>query len=320
MEARAFAPGHISTFFAPRGDPDRPLKYGSVGSGFSIAEGVTTAVEVDFAARSARPRHAVREGPTAPARRTRWWSVVDNGVPARRVDTTLGMKRYLEAEAVRRHGASALPTRVTFRNEYRLPLGAGFGVSGAVALAGALAYNEAAGFGLPRSACVQAAHCGEVKALTGLGDVAAQAVGGVEVREREGPPPAGRVRRVPSAAEPIVLASFGPRPTRAFLRDAARKDALEAAGTRALAAILARPSLRASTRLGRRFADELGLVSPRAGRLMEALGPKVPSSVAMLGDSVFALGGAAVEARVRRAVGGAFVASTRVALRGARLL
>ena len=126
--------------------------------------------------------------------------------------------------------------------------------------------------------------------------------------------------KLPTRNDDVVVVSFGPRPTRAILHNPAGMDTLTQVGERCLSKLRRSPSLRASTRLGREFAEELGLVSPRAAELMRAVGPKVPSSVAMLGDSVFFLGGDAVEAKVRAEAGDAFVLRTRIDPRGARLL
>ena len=95
------------------------------------------------------------------------------------------------------------------------------------------------------------------------------------------------------------------------------------AGRQALHDLLrnnAAPTIEDSTREGRAFAEKLGLVSPKAAALMDALGPEVPSSIAMLGDSVFALGDRGLRASVRSAARGAFIRATRVATQGARLL
>ena len=307
MEARAFCPGHISTFFVPRGEAGTPAqRRGSLGSGFCIEAGVTAAVK------AATSGHATAQAPLDLD-----LTVVDNGATVARPFLTTYMLSHLLSLA---EDASPARGRIEIRNTYRLPIGAGFGVSGALALSGALGANTAMGLGLSRAQCVEAAHVGEVVALTGLGDVAGQSVGGFEIRTREGPPPRGKVLRPRAGSPPVVLASFGPRPTPAFLRDGAGKKALAAEGQRCLAELRRAPSLRESTRLGRRFAFKLGLASPRAKGLMAALGPRVPSSVAMLGDSVFALGGKTLVGKFRKIAPRAFVMATRVERRGARLL
>ena len=311
LHARAFCPGHISTFFVPKREAggQRRLR-GSLGAGFSIDAGVTVRARAEGEGRGGGGRAGLPFDLV----------VRDNRRPASAAGTTAAMLRLLVARAPR---GFRFPRSLTLDNAYALPLGAGFGVSGACALAGALAVNAAMGLGLPRRACVAAAHGAEVEMLTGLGDVPAQAAGGFEVRVRAGPPPAGRILTPPFRTQPVVLASFGPKPTRAFLSTPARSAAAARAGNRALRHLLdgaAGPSLEGSVREGRAFANELGLVSREASALMAALGPEVPCSIAMLGDSVFAFGGRAVERSIRHSARGAFVMPTRVSRLGARLL
>lgn len=242
-------------------------------------------------------------------------SVEDNGRRRQDTDLTAAMVSCLLSKQ-----KAPLPRRVFFENKYALPLGAGFGISGGVALAGALALNEAAQLGLARRDCVMAAHMAELSGLTGLGDVAGQSVGGFEIRVREGPPPWGRVVTPAFRTRPVVVASFGPRLTHDFLKSGRANRQAQDAGMRCLNALRRRPTLVESTRLGRRFAEELHLVSARARKVMDGLGPAVPASIAMLGDTVFALGGAAAASKTRALAGGAFVTATRVARRPARLL
>lgn len=309
MEAQAFAPGHITSFFVPHADPSRPpVRRGSRGSGFCIASGVTA---------TGRAEGRRRPAPTGSARLPFELIVKDNGTRVKRPEATTAALR----ELVRRASRGALvPPKLTLENRYSLPPGAGFGVSGACALTAALVANEAMRLGLDRSDCVAAAHVGEVEALSGLGDVGPQAQGGFEIRTREGPPPYGEVLSFEFAPAEVLLVSFGPRHTRAFLSDPAGKDRLEATGTNCLERLLEAPTLERCVRLGRNFAETLGLVSPSAGRLMQRIDPTGLASVAMLGDSVFALGPAALEPLARRYAPGAFVELTSVSAEGARLL
>src|SRR5262245_58718950 len=139
MKARAFCPGHISTFFSPRGAGREPHDRGSVGSGFCITAGVTTTVKTE-------PRRPAVLAGAAPTRVL----VEDNGASPARLDLTNAVLSELK-----RHAPRALfkPGRIEVSNRYALPLGAGFGVSGGLALALALAANAALGLRLSRRAC-----------------------------------------------------------------------------------------------------------------------------------------------------------------------
>jgi pantoate kinase len=217
-----------------------------------------------------------------------------------------------------RHGTFRESLRI--ENQYSLPLGAGFGVSGACALSATLTANEALELGLDRSECVAAAHFGEVDALSGLGDVGPQSLGGFEIRTREGPPPLGEIQIFESPPREVVLTSFGPVETRAFLADPSGKARMNAAGQRCLEELIESPTLEHCVRLGRAFAETTGFISARASALLRTLDAAGVASVAMLGDSVYAIGKKQLGEVARGASRGAFFEFTRVARDGARLL
>ncbi len=308
MDARAFCPGHITAFFVPRGGlQDPPERRGSLGAGFCIESGVDAGGQTAGSRSQAHP---------SPSRLPFELVVVDNGRRLGGPHTT----RLALADLVRRAGPRAdFPARFTLRNEYTLPLGAGFGVSGACALTASLLANELMDLGLARSDCVAAAHCGEVQALSGLGDVGPQSLGGFEVRTREGPPPLGRILRPATPSLEVLLVSFGPRSTQAFLTDSSGKRRLARTGRSCLKRLRAAPSVFRAAALGREFAETLGLVSPRAGRLLSILGQNAPASVAMLGDSVFAVGEGYLDLVPSGAVARGFVEVSRIAKEGARM-
>ena len=79
------------------------------------------------------------------------------------------------------------PSPVRVETELLMPLGSGFGASGAGALSCAYALNGAFDLGLFASQVGEAAHGAEVVSGTGLGDVIAQSTGGLVVRLSPGP-------------------------------------------------------------------------------------------------------------------------------------
>jgi len=111
-----------------------------------------------------------------------------------------------------------------------LPIGCGFGVSGAATLATALAANEALHLGRTRETLLQASHQAEVEAGTGLGDVFIQERGGLVWDVGNGLQHAQRTAR-------IEYASFGEIATADVLADADAMNRVVEAGTHALAAV-----------------------------------------------------------------------------------
>jgi len=246
--ARAFVPGHVTGFFSAHPDED-PTKAGSRGAGLAIGDGVTVELE---------PGEGLEL----------------NGEAA----TIEAVDRVLDA------------LRATARVvvETDLPLGAGFGVSGGAALGTALATNAVFDRGLSENELVTIAHGAEVQAGTGLGDVVAQARGGVPIRLKPGAPAHGAMDGIPQR-RPVEYHSFGELSTAEIITG--DTDELTAAGKRALSALVAEPTLETFVTSSRRFAREAGLLTPEVEAVVrdvsEAGGE---ASMAMLGETVFALG------------------------------
>ena len=251
---RAFVPGHVTGFFSvhPHDDPRRA---GSRGAGLALANGVTVTL--------------------APANETAATTITLNGEPA----ATDAVTRTLDALGVAARVAVETP----------LPVSAGFGVSGGAALGAALAANAQFGLERTENELVGVAHAAEVAAGTGLGDVVAQARGGVPLRLEPGAPPHGDLDGVPVRADRrIEYVSFGGRSTEAVL--GGDTDMLSTAGERALAALREAPTLERLVSCSAAFAREADLLTERveaAIGAVEAAGGA--ASMAMLGETVFAL-------------------------------
>jgi len=254
--ARAFVPGHLTGFFSAHPDPD-PSVAGSRGAGVTLSHGVDVRVE--------RGGHAADDPAT----------VTLNGDPVA-IDPVSGVRDALDAP------------NATVVAETPLPLGAGFGVSGAVALGVAYGINAAYDRRRSENDLVSVAHRAEVEAGTGLGDVVAQARGGLPVRLDPGDPGHGRLDGVPAAPR-VEYVTFGAVSTEAVLSGETTR--LTAAGERALADLREEPTAARLVELSRRFAREAGLVTDRvAGAVETVSGTGGDAAMAMLGDTVFAFG------------------------------
>lgn len=271
--ARAFAPGHVTGFFTVE-DHDDPTRAGSTGAGIALTDGV--AVEVVPADGRA---------------------VVLNGDRAEMA----AVERVLDALAV----------DAAVRAETDLPVGAGFGVSGATALATALAANDLFARQLSANELATVAHGAEVQAGTGLGDVVSQARGGVPVRLEPGGPNAGTLDGIPARSR-VEYVSFGTRSTSAIL--SGDTDRLQRPGEEALSQVVREPTLERFMYASRRFARETDLLTGAVQRAVaDAADAGGEAAMTMLGDAVFALDTALSDAGYDPAV-------TAVDPAGARLL
>ena len=251
--ATAFVPGHVTGFFSAH-PAERAAAAGSRGAGLTLPDGVTVRVDPEGS------------------------ETTLNGEPAEieAVETVL-------AELGGKNGGTAAVAATT-----DLPVGAGFGVSGAAALGTALAANEAFACGRSENELVRTAHVAEVEAGTGLGDVVAQARGGVPIRLEPGAPGYGELDGVPAGAR-IEYVTFGDLSTAEVL--AGDTTALTEAGERALTALRRTPILPALMAASRTFAREAGLLVPEVAEAIEAVDETGgEAAMAMLGRTVFALG------------------------------
>lgn len=266
MTATAFAPAHITGFFATMPNPD-PVKAGSVGCGLCLEAGVTARVTTS---------------------RTSTPDITGSGALIRING------EQIDLPTVTYVVGSLLGTghsRLVVDLAVDVPLGYGFGVSGAAALATALAINNDTGQGLTMEQAAVVAHCADVVNLTGMGDVAGQYIGGLVTRTSAGAPGVGAVEKVPVDAIEVSWVCLGEISTPLVLDDGITIERINILGQRALKALLKRPGLENFMSLSRDFAFETGLVSPGAADAIEAVEAVGGlASMAMLGDTVFALG------------------------------
>jgi pantoate kinase len=248
--AQAFVPGHVTGFFTSHPDAD-PTRAGSQGAGIALSEGVTVTVQ-----------------------------------PASDVEVVLNDEQ-VEIEAVERV-LETLQMEATVRGVTDLPVGAGFGVSGAMALGTALATNAAGDRRLSTNELVTIAHGAEVQAGTGLGDVVAQNRGGLTIRLDPGGPHHNNLDGIP-ARERIEYHVVGGLSTDDVLDgDTGR---LDEAGKQALSDVVQEPTVDRFMRASRAFSRESGLLTDAVREVVtDVTESGGRATMAMLGETVFALG------------------------------
>lgn len=172
------------------------------------------------------------------------------------------------------------------------PLGCGFGLSGASALASAYAVNALLQLGNSSRELAMIAHVAEVENLTGLGDVCAQYHGGCLVKLKAGHPlSAGRL---PVQVQPIYYKYFGPIQTRDVLTNSKQTDDINRSADKALrnlGALVNSEAVDFNTciRLSKVFAMESGLLKDgNVRRVIDQIESENGfASMIMLGNAVF---------------------------------
>jgi pantoate kinase len=265
-KAAAFVPGHISGFFQICDEASKLERKGSRNCGPCITAGVQTEIAVDPNERSNV-------------------EVFINGRRAPEAHTTLAVVRQILPLVPE-------PSRVVIKHSAQVPIGAGYGASGAGALGATLALSKAFDLRLTRSKMIEIAHVAEVSCRTGLGDVGAQAIGGVVIGLEPGAPPHGKWRQIPQKRDvKIICATLAPLSTEELLEDIELRDRSRKFGAIAMKNLLKKPTLQNFIKVSNDFSEGLGLLDDELRELIEAANSAgaIGASMVMLGRAVFAL-------------------------------
>ncbi|OLD14808.1 MAG: hypothetical protein AUI50_05145 [Crenarchaeota archaeon 13_1_40CM_2_52_14] len=259
----SFSPCQITGFFSIHDTLSDPLKIGSTGAGMSLQQGVTTSVRIKRASQSKI-------------------AISFNGKPlANPLVSRTVVREHLER--------SSETLRVNVSHRGSLPMGCGYGTSGAGALSLSLALNQALGSHLSKIEAAQIAHKAEVKHKTGLGTVTSAFYGGLVIRTRAGAPGIAEVKKVnPSSSLRVVSGAFGPISTSGVLTNSGLRKRINSCGRGLVPLQVKSPETKTLLRLSKRFADCLGLFSPRLrGALAKMERKQIVSSMMMIGESLF---------------------------------
>jgi len=266
-QAEAFAPCHITGFFQIFDQSTNALYAGSKGAGVSLDHGVKTTVKVGKT--FADPLQVSING------------LISNSAS---VSERVANDFLFRFDKMRN-------SKIVIEHQVGVPIGAGFGTSGAAALSLALALNEVFSLGLSRTEATQVAHVAEVECKTGLGTVIAETVGGLEIRVKPGAPGIGEIKCVPAPENAIVVCLvFGPLSTRRFLSDEETRGRVNELGGKLIEKLIGDSSISNFMRLSRQFAEHVGLITDRIRCVLnEADEASFVCSMPMFGESVFAI-------------------------------
>jgi len=284
-EGRAYSPGHITGLFQICDSSNNFLEKGSRGAGICISMGTTSYVCInkmklcntdDF-------NHQIQ--------------ITIDRVLTSTAKTTLRTVELI-LEKCKKMGIIEHNLEITIEIENELPLGQGFGLSGAGALSTALALNDALDTPLSRQDLLEASHIAEVEQGTGLGDVGAQGVGGVSVRTKPGIPPYGEISILEGDFNDInigdleiIICIIGSELfTKEILNDLTKRELIRNYGGIYLDKLLESPNIKNLFLNSYNFARDTKLVSMEVNEVIKLLGKhNCLASMSMLGNSIFAL-------------------------------
>ena len=263
MRAKAFSPAHITGFFKAELDGKEPNQLGSLGAGFSIQKGVKTTVNV-----RSKTEHDINNY----AIRVKGFNTGDIRVSEYVLNEFLLDGKYFDVT-----------------HEIDVPVGYGFGCSGAVALSLAIALNDALKYGYTKTKVAQIAHKAEIKCQTGLGDVLASYHGGFEIRTKSGAPGVGEVQRInPKEKLEVVIICFNPISTKKFLKE--KISLINGLGGKMVQKLVKSQDMDEFQDMSIKFAKYIHVITPKMNKVIKDLHDNgIKCGIALFGETIFSL-------------------------------
>jgi len=263
MRAKAFSPAHITGFFKAELDGKEPNQLGSLGAGFSIQKGVKTTVNV-----RSKTEHDINNY----AIRVKGFNTGDIRVSEYVLNEFLLDEKYFDVT-----------------HEIDIPVGYGFGCSGAVALSLAIALNDALKYGYTKTKVAQIAHKAEIKCQTGLGDVLASYHGGFEIRTKSGAPGVGEVQKInPKEKLEVVIICFNPISTKRFLKE--KISLINGLGGKMVQKLVKSQDMDEFQDMSIKFAKYIHVITPNMNKVIKDLHDnEIKCGIALFGETIFSL-------------------------------
>ncbi|MDH3617339.1 MAG: GHMP kinase [Nitrosopumilus sp.] len=276
MEAVAFCPAHVTGFFKAfiEKNQDTPEKFGSMGAGFSIKEGVTTKVIIS--------------------------SITDQNSNFR--ISTKGFqsdKKDVSEFVLNEFLKLGNFENIFFDIEHQIsiPVGYGLGSSGAVALSLSYALDQVLETKLDKFEIGKIAHNAEVKCKTGLGDVLASYHGGFEIRVKPGAPGVGKVEKMDTKNISVIMICFSPISTNKFIQEQLSK--INGLGGKMVTKLRESKNYDKFQDMSLEFARYVNVMTPKMEKLIEELAENgIKSGVALFGETVFSMVPKELESKV----------------------
>jgi len=267
VEATAFCPAHVTGFFKANLGENQEVaeKFGSMGAGFSIKEGVTTKVII-----SSRNNQHSR------------FRISIKGFQSDKTDVSeFVLKEFLKL-------GNFEDVFFDIEHQISIPVGYGLGSSGAVALSLSYALDQVLELKLNKIEIGKIAHIAEINCKTGLGDVLASFHGGFEIRVKPGAPGIGKVEKINVDNISIIMICFSPISTNKFIQEHLSK--INGLGGKMVNKLLESKDYDNFQDMSLEFAKYINVMTPRMQKLIEELSLNgIKSGIALFGETVFTM-------------------------------
>ena len=254
LSAKAFAPGNISCIFVIRKNKN-PNKSGSLGVGFTIDKGVLVSIKKNNNKKN----------------------IIFFNNRRIRFPTVISVIKKLTKE------------KLNINIKSSLPLGSGFGLSGASAIATAYSINKLFNLKKSNKELALVAHVAEVENMTGLGDVVNQYHGGFLIKYK--PSYMFDVKKLPIKNQEIYYKYFSGINTTKIISNKKIKNKINKSGIKSLYKIKKQKNinLKKIIRISKEFSINSGLLKNK--KIINSIKTieknKGNASMVMLGNVVF---------------------------------
>ena len=265
-ELSVFVPSHITGFFEIIQNSN-PLLKGSKGAGITLDEGVVTNTKI-------------KDG---------------NGNIIINVNNKEDSLNTISKKTVKiildRYNVNIQDYDIYINHDSKLPIGAGFGTSAAVALGISFTLPKLMGINISFKEAGEIAHLAEISQSSGLGDVISEMFGGCVIRLNEGSPVKGIIDKIP-ITKPIyvITKTIGLLETKDIIENPIHQKHINQSGSILLNRLINNPSISNFMKLSRKFANDTQLISKEIAEIINILDEEtLGASMAMLGNTAFAL-------------------------------
>jgi pantoate kinase len=269
LSGTGYAPAHITTIFQILDSHPNPLNRGSRGLGICLDKGVSTEVEVEKCGKQTI-------------------DVFFNNIKIPGGTSNSTIKNLIGSD----HKLS-----ISVNSTSPLPMSQGFGLSGAGALSTAFALDSALELNMNPSELINAAHIAEINNHSGLGDVMAQATGGIVLRSHQGGFGIGKTQQldldVDVKANKVVVCTIGEgMKTSQIITDANYKEKINRAGNKCLEDFESKQTLENLFRQSNAFSSQSGLLTDQLEKIINEIhnSQTGKGAMVMLGNTIFAMG------------------------------
>lgn len=254
-----YVPSHITGFFVPFFSGDY-FKTGSTGAGVSLSSGLKTKIRIEKGNGSI--------------------DIKINGTMTNALVSLDCMNLIIE-----KYPDYFIERDVLIEHESDVPIESGFGASASAALGICFSIKDL--INISTDDCIRIAHETEVRNFSGLGDVVAEAKGGIEIRKTPGID--GIIENIQANNLKVFAISLGTKKTESILKNPETVKIIDKCGNKMLQRLISEPNVEKLMECSKIFSYKTGIISKEILELVEIISEinSYNASGIMIGEGAF---------------------------------